>query len=141
MHITVSNLAPSVTAHALRQLFAPYGAVGIIHIMINRMSGCSQGYGSVAMPDRQAAQTAIAALHGTALAGWVLTVHAAQPGEHRGLSRSSPGGSSRTPYRSYGTEALVHDRTDGEIGQWRGVERAVHAEGNGHRFMRGRTSM
>jgi len=89
MHITVRNLAPSVTAHALRQLFAPYGAVGIIHIMINRMSGCSQGYGSVAMPDRQAAQTAIAALHGTALAGWVLTVHAAQPGAPRAVSIQS----------------------------------------------------
>ena len=87
MPITVSNLGPSVTAPALRQLFAPYGAVGVIHIMINPLSGCSQGYGSVAMPDRQAAQAAITGLHGTALAGWPLIVHGAQPGAPRAASR------------------------------------------------------
>ena len=91
MHITVRNLAPSVTAPALRQLFAPYGAVGVIHIMINPLSGCSQGYGSVAMPDRQAAQAAITGLHGTALAGWPLTVHAAPPGAPRATSSQSWG--------------------------------------------------
>jgi RNA recognition motif-containing protein len=83
MNITVSNLTASVTAHDLRQLFEPYGAVGMIHISIDRHTGRSQGYGSVAMPDRQAAQAAIAALHGTALAGRALTVHAAQPGAPR----------------------------------------------------------
>ena len=78
MHITVSNLAPSVTAHALRQLFAPYGAVGVIHIMINPMSGCSQGYGSVAMPDPQAAQAAMTG--STARHSRWPHRHAAQPG-------------------------------------------------------------
>ena len=80
MNIAVKNLAPSVTAHDLRQLFAPYGAVGMIHIAMDRHTGRSQGYGSVAMADRHAAQAAIAGLHGTAYAGRVLTVHAAQPG-------------------------------------------------------------
>ena len=55
MRITVSNRSPSVTAPALRKLFAPYG-LWVVHIMMNPMSGGSQGYGSVAMPDRQAAQ-------------------------------------------------------------------------------------
>jgi RNA recognition motif-containing protein len=79
MNIAVKNLAPSVTAHDLRQLFAPYGAVGMIHIAMDRHTGRSQGYGSVAMADRHAAQAAIAGLHGTAYAGRVLTVHAAPP--------------------------------------------------------------
>jgi RNA recognition motif-containing protein len=79
MNIAVSNLAPSVTAHDLRQLFAPYGAVGMIHITIDRQTGRSQGRGSVAMADRHAAQAAIAGLHGTAYAGRILTVHAALP--------------------------------------------------------------
>jgi RNA recognition motif-containing protein len=86
MHITVSNLTANVTAHDLRQLFAPYGAVGMIHIVINRTTGRSQGCGSVAMPDRQAVEAAIAGLHGTALAGRALTVHAAQPGALRYVS-------------------------------------------------------
>ena len=80
MNIAVKNLAPSVTAHDLRQLFAPYGAVGMIHIAMDRHTGRSQGYGSVAMADRHAAQAAIAGLHGTVHAGCVLTVHAAPPG-------------------------------------------------------------
>jgi RNA recognition motif-containing protein len=79
MNIAVSNLASSVTAHDLRQLFAPYGAVGMIHIAIDRHTGRSQGCGSVAMADRHAAQAAIAGLHGTAHTGRVLTVHAAPP--------------------------------------------------------------
>jgi RNA recognition motif-containing protein len=89
MYITVSNLTSNVTAYDLRQLFAPYGAVGMIHIVINRITGRSQGCGSVAMPDRQAAQAAIAGLHGMAHAGRVLTVHAAPPGAPRGVSSQS----------------------------------------------------
>jgi RNA recognition motif-containing protein len=80
MHIAVSNLASHVTAYDLRQLFAPYGAVGMIHIALDRQTGRSQGRGSVAMADRHAAQAAIAGLHGTVHAGCVLTVHAAPPG-------------------------------------------------------------
>lgn len=86
MHIAVSNLTPGVTAHDLRRLFAPYGAVGMIHISMDRPTSRSQGCGSVAMPDRQAAQAAIAGLHGTLLAGRVLTVHAAPPGAPRRLA-------------------------------------------------------
>ena len=95
MHITVRNLAPSATASALRQLFAPYGAVGVIHIMINPMSGGSQGYGSVAMPDRQAAQAAMTGLHGTALAGWP-SPSTPPSREPRGRPRARPGGTSRS---------------------------------------------
>jgi RNA recognition motif-containing protein len=89
MHITVSNLTSSVTAHDLRQLFTPYGAVGMIHIVINRTTGRSQGRGSVAMPDRRAAQAAIAGLHGTAHGGRALAVHAAQPGALQGVPSQS----------------------------------------------------
>ena len=80
MNIAVRNLVSSVTAHDLRQLFAPYGAVGMIHITTDRYTGRSQGRGSVAMADRDAAQAAIAGLHGTVHAGRVLTVHAAPSG-------------------------------------------------------------
>ena len=89
MNIAVSNLASSVTANDLRQLFASYGAVGMIHISIDRHTGRSQGCGAVAMPDRQAAQAAIAGLHGMAHAGRFLTVHAAPPGAPRGVSSQS----------------------------------------------------
>ena len=80
MNIFVGNLAFSTTDHDLRQLFAPYGAVGMIHIAIDRPTGRLKGCGSVAMADRHAAQAAIAGLNGTTHAGRVLTVHAAPLG-------------------------------------------------------------
>jgi RNA recognition motif-containing protein len=89
MHIAVSNLASNVTSQDLRQLFAPYGAVGMIHIAIDRQTGRSQGCGFVAMADRHAVQAAIAGLHGTTHAGRVLTVHAAPPGVPRCVSSQS----------------------------------------------------
>ena len=89
MYITVRNLSSSVTAHDLRHLFAPYGAIGMIHISIDRHTGRSRGCGSVVMPDRQAAQAAMACLQGTIHAGRVLAVHEAQPEAPRGVSSQS----------------------------------------------------
>jgi RNA recognition motif-containing protein len=80
MSIYVGTLAFLATDCDLRQFFAPYGAVGMIHITIDRYTGRSQGRGSVAMADRDAVQAAIAGLHSAVHAGRVLTVHAAPSG-------------------------------------------------------------
>jgi hypothetical protein len=61
----------------------------MIHLAIDRQTGRLQGYGSVAMADRHAAQAAIAGLHGTTHAGRVLTVHAAPPGVSQRVSNRS----------------------------------------------------
>ena len=89
MHMTVRHLPASVTTQNLRELFAPYGAIGIIYIITKYTNDRSQGCGSVAMPDRHAAQAAIAGLHGTTHAGRALTVHEAQPGTPRSGSSQS----------------------------------------------------
>jgi RNA recognition motif-containing protein len=83
MNIFVGNLAFTATEQDLRQIFEPYGAVDTIRIMTDRDTGRSRGFGFVEMPDRQAAQAAIQALHGTELAGRALTVNEARPREPR----------------------------------------------------------
>ena len=79
MNIFVGNLAFTTTEQDLRQLFEPYGTVDTIRMMTARNTGRSRGFGFVEMPDRHAAQDAIAGLHGTPLAGRTLTVNEAQP--------------------------------------------------------------
>ena len=83
MNIFVGNLAFATTEQDLRQLFEPYGTVDTIRIMTDRDTGRSRGFGFVEMPDRHAAQDAIASLHGTSLAGRTLTVNEARPREPR----------------------------------------------------------
>jgi RNA recognition motif-containing protein len=83
MNIFVGNLAFTTTEQDLRQLFEPYGTVDTIRIMTDRDTGRSRGFGFIEMPDRHAAQDAIAGLNGTPLAGRTLTVNEARPREPR----------------------------------------------------------
>ena len=78
MDIFVGNLALTVTDHALRQLFEPYGVVDTARVITDRDTGRSKGFGFVAMTDSQAAQAAIAGLQGQECAGRVLTVNEAK---------------------------------------------------------------
>ena len=79
MNIYVGNLAFSATEHDLRQLFEPYGVVEKIHVVTDRDTGRSRGFGFVEMPESRAAQAAIQGLQGTMLAGRALTVNEAKP--------------------------------------------------------------
>ena len=75
MHIYVSNLAITITAHDLRQLFELYGVVDTVRIMTDRDTSRSKGFGFVEMPDSQAAHAAIVGLRGQEFAGRALTVN------------------------------------------------------------------
>ena len=89
MNICVGSLTFTTIAEDLRQLCAPYGTVETVRMMTDRETGRSRGCGFVEMPDSHAAQTAIDALNGTALAGRALTVTAARPREPRRAPRHS----------------------------------------------------
>lgn len=78
MNIYVANLAITTTEDDLRQLFAPYGLVDTIHVVIDRDTGRCKGFGFVEMPDRQAAEAAIVGLRGQEFAGRTLTVSEAK---------------------------------------------------------------
>jgi RNA recognition motif-containing protein len=77
MNIFVGNLARTVTAQDLRQLFEPYGTVDTINVIIDPETGHPHGFGFVDMPERGAARAAIAGLHGTNFAGCACTVNEA----------------------------------------------------------------
>ena len=83
MNIYVGNLAFGTTDQDLSPLFEPYGSVDEIRIIIDRDTGRSKGFGFVEMADDHAAQSAIAGLQGTELAGRTLTVNEAKPREPR----------------------------------------------------------
>jgi RNA recognition motif-containing protein len=88
MNIYIGNLVSSSTERDLRQLFERYGTVGKVNI-VTEQSGRSRGFGFVEMPDSQAAQAAIVALHGKELGGQPLTVNEARPRAPRRASNSS----------------------------------------------------
>jgi RNA recognition motif-containing protein len=81
MNIFVGNLDWSTTEDELEQLFAPYGTVERVQILLDRVTGRSRGFGFVEMPNRIEAQAAMADLNGTSLGGRALTVNEARQRE------------------------------------------------------------
>jgi len=85
MHMFVGHLALTTTEQDRRQRFEPSGTVETIRIMTDRKTGRSCGCGFVAMPDGQAAHSAIDALNGTS-PGWP------RPhGQRSAAARTAPG--------------------------------------------------
>src|SRR5919109_1059507 len=91
MRIFVGNLNWETTEDELDQLFAPYGEVARIQIVMDRYTGRSRGFGFVEMPDATQAQAAIDGLNGTSLGGRALTVNEAREREDRGGPRRPRG--------------------------------------------------
>jgi RNA recognition motif-containing protein len=95
MNIFVGNLAFTTTEAELSQIFAPYGIVERVQIIMDRETGRSRGFGFVEMPDMAEARAAIEALNGTSLGGRALTVNEARPREERGGLRGDGDGRRR----------------------------------------------
>ena len=83
MRLFVGSLALTTTEAELRQVFTPYGHVERVHILTDRETGRSRGFGFIEMPDATQAQAAIAGLNGRSLGGRLLTVTEARPREER----------------------------------------------------------
>jgi cold-inducible RNA-binding protein len=79
MKLYVGNLSFSTTEHELRELFSAHGTVTDVHVVTDRMSGQSRGFGFVTMGNRSEGQAAINALEGYSADGRNLTVNEARP--------------------------------------------------------------
>lgn len=85
----VGNLSFSSTEQTLRDTFAPHGDVTDVHVVLDRMTGQSRGFGFVTMGTQNEANAAIEALNGADLDGRSLKVNEA---EERSSGRSGGGG-------------------------------------------------
>jgi RNA recognition motif-containing protein len=92
----VGNLPYSVTDASLRSNFAEHGSVSSAKVMMDRDTGNSKGFGFVEMGSAEAAQAAIAALHGMSVDGRSIVVSLARPRE----AGNAPGSYGADGYRA-----------------------------------------
>ncbi len=95
----VGNLSFLTTSDALRSQFAALGEVTDVHLVSDRDSGQSRGFGFVTMGSAAEAAKAIAAMNGAMVDGRALRVNEAEerPSGGRG-GRPSGGGGRRERY-------------------------------------------
>ena len=89
MNIFIAGLNYNMSEAELGELFAEYGEVVSVKIIMDRETGRPKGYGFVEMADDEAGDKAIAALNEVDMDGKTLSVSIARPREER-------------PRRSYG---------------------------------------
>ena len=83
-NIYVGNCSYDVTEEQLRALFAAYGEVGSVKVVMDRDNGRPRGFAFVEMPDASAARASIKGVDGTDLGGRALKVNEARPKGDRG---------------------------------------------------------
>ncbi|HNG20936.1 MAG TPA: hypothetical protein PLI59_17250, partial [Candidatus Obscuribacter sp.] len=75
----VGNLSFKVTETELQEVFAQAGEVVSVSIPTDKYTGKKRGFGFVEMASQEAAEEAIKALNGRALAGREMSVNLARP--------------------------------------------------------------
>src|ERR1700742_3632423 len=88
----VGNLSSQATTETLRSAFASIGEVVDVHIVTDRESGQSRGFGFVTMGTAQEAAKAIEAMNGQMLDGRALRVNEAEERPQRGGGGGGFGG-------------------------------------------------
>ena len=82
-NLFVGNLDSEVTLEELRRLFAVYGQVVQVHIVLDRDTGLPRGFAFVEMTNNDEAEKAIKALNGSILRHRTLDVNYARPRPQR----------------------------------------------------------
>jgi cold-inducible RNA-binding protein len=95
MKLYVGNLSFDSTEADLQDLFEQFGTVKEIHLITDRETGRSRGFGFVTLGSKSEGEAAIAALHGKQVGGRSLTVNEARPKEERSSSSRRPFSPSR----------------------------------------------
>ena len=79
MNIYIANLSYAVNDADLKELFQEFGEVSSAHVITDRVTGRSRGFGFVEMPNEAEALKAIRELNGVEYDSKVVTVNAAKP--------------------------------------------------------------
>ncbi|MFZ5805637.1 MAG: RNA recognition motif domain-containing protein [Verrucomicrobiota bacterium] len=100
----VGNIAHSVTEGVLQDLFAQCGNVTDVHIIMDKFTGQSRGFGFVTMGTPEEAQKAVAELHDKEVEGRKIVVNEARPREERphGGGGGGGGGYGKRPFNKGG---------------------------------------
>jgi len=88
--IYIGNLSFQTSSSSLRDAFSRYGDVTDVHLVSDRETGQSRGFGFVTMGTTAAAEAAIAGMNGSNLDGRDLRVNEAQ--ERQGGGGGGSGG-------------------------------------------------
>jgi RNA recognition motif-containing protein len=88
----IGNLSFQVTTESLREAFTPYGEVTDVHVVTDRDSGQSRGFGFVTMGSDQEAKNAMSSLDGSMIDGRALRVNEAEERQARGAGGGARGG-------------------------------------------------
>ncbi|MCA8961089.1 MAG: RNA-binding protein [Planctomycetes bacterium] len=91
----VGNLNYRVDSEALAECFRAHGTVQDAHVVMDRETGQSKGFGFVEMSSAAEAQAAIEALDGKELEGRSMRVNEARPREDRRGGGGGGGGGRR----------------------------------------------
>ncbi len=85
-NIFVANLDFGITSEDLKTTFSQFGAVSYAHVVYDRKTKRSKGYGYVEMENPLEADAAISALNGLEIGGRALDIKIATPKEKRAPS-------------------------------------------------------
>jgi len=83
MNIYVGNISYQMSNDDLRAAFEPFGEVTDAHVIMDRETGRSRGFGFVEMANDDEAKEAIEKLNGSDIQGRNVTVNEARPRQPR----------------------------------------------------------
>lgn len=95
----VGNLSWEVKDSDLKELFAKFGELTEVIVIIDNYSGRSKGFGFVTFADEESAKKAVAELNGKELKGRAIKVNEAKPMEERPRRNFDGGGSGSGGFR------------------------------------------
>tara|TARA_B100000686_G_C16683321_1_gene913228 strand:- start:601 stop:855 length:255 start_codon:yes stop_codon:yes gene_type:complete len=79
VNIYIGNISYQTTEDEVSTLFGEHGAVDSVHLISDRETGRSKGFGFVEMPNDEEAKKAIEAVDGSEFGGRQLKVNEARP--------------------------------------------------------------
>lgn len=98
-NLFIGSLAYTTTDDSLKEAFETVAPVKSAHVITDRESGRSKGFGFVEFEDEANNQKAIDALHGKELDGRMINVTVARPREDKPRSNDRQGGGGNGSFR------------------------------------------
>ena len=88
----VGNLSFNANTDSVREAFSQFGEITDVHVVSDRVTGQSRGFGFVTLGTAEAAQKAIREMNGALLDGRALKVNEAEERPNRGGGGGGGGG-------------------------------------------------